>query len=368
MRQVVPHGTATTEREAQTPRGIHIFGVKLGVFRIELLLLLGICLLPAIIRAPFLNIPLMNDEGIYATIARGMLHGSLPYRDLFDVTPPGTYVLYALGFLTLGQHVWVPHLVLNDLPLPHCFAGLHGSQAVFSSRVALGAALVFALSTGIVQVIMFANDEAFVILPVAASYVAFTLALQRSSYTWVLASGVIAGAALATNQTTGIHLLAIGYLTYRLFPEQKPRAIVLLAGGAALIPLTIGVFYLANGSFGNLWYGAVAYPLVYGDKAPLLDRAAMGWMSTVRFLLVAAALTFPALWGMAQQFGKRRDYAVHILITWTLASAATVALTGLFLIYYYIAVIPPLALWAGLAVPPRLRLHWRSLAFRAALW
>ena len=56
---------------------------------------------------------------------------------------------------------------------------------------------------------MFANDEAFVILPVAASYVAFTLALQRSSYTWVLASGVIAGAALARNQTTGNHRLPL---------------------------------------------------------------------------------------------------------------------------------------------------------------
>ena len=51
---------------------------------------------------------------------------------------------------------------------------------------------------------------------------------------------------------------------------------MLLAGAIALIPLTIGVFYLANGSFGDLWYGAVAYPLAYGDKTPVLSRAAMG--------------------------------------------------------------------------------------------
>lgn len=35
--------------------------------------------------------PLGADQGIYATVADGLRRGLSPYRDLFDLKPPGIY-------------------------------------------------------------------------------------------------------------------------------------------------------------------------------------------------------------------------------------------------------------------------------------
>jgi len=56
------------------------------------LALLGVLVLPFLLAAPFLNEPFEKDEGTYATVARGLLDGQLPYRDLFDHKPPLVYV------------------------------------------------------------------------------------------------------------------------------------------------------------------------------------------------------------------------------------------------------------------------------------
>ena len=43
-----------------------------------------------------------RDQGIYALVGEGILHGKLPYRDLWDFKPPGIFFVYALaqGLLT----------------------------------------------------------------------------------------------------------------------------------------------------------------------------------------------------------------------------------------------------------------------------
>ena len=42
----------------------------------------------ALLRAPFLSLPLERDEGEYAYIAQRLAAGDVPYRDAFDQKPP----------------------------------------------------------------------------------------------------------------------------------------------------------------------------------------------------------------------------------------------------------------------------------------
>src|SRR5689334_18114948 len=43
-----------------------------------------------------------RDQGIYATVADAMLHGRMPYRDVWDFKPPGIFAVYALVRAVLG--------------------------------------------------------------------------------------------------------------------------------------------------------------------------------------------------------------------------------------------------------------------------
>ncbi len=47
-----------------------------------------------------------RDQGIYALVARTVLEGGMPYRDVFDFKPPGIYLVYALARVLFGNALW----------------------------------------------------------------------------------------------------------------------------------------------------------------------------------------------------------------------------------------------------------------------
>src|SRR5690349_12406216 len=74
------------------------------------LMLPAILIIPILLFVPFLKEPFEGDEGAYGTIAQQMLHGALPYRDLFDHKPPLIYVWYAASFLLFGENIIAPRI------------------------------------------------------------------------------------------------------------------------------------------------------------------------------------------------------------------------------------------------------------------
>lgn len=52
-----------------------------------------------------------RDQGIYATVADGILRGQMPYRDVWDFKPPGSSWLYALAQAAFGKTMLAVRLV-----------------------------------------------------------------------------------------------------------------------------------------------------------------------------------------------------------------------------------------------------------------
>src|SRR6266581_5197736 len=77
--------------------------------------LIGVCLIPILLYLPVIVSPFERDEGVYATIAQRLIHGDLPYRDLFDNKPPVVFGWYALSFLLFGENVAAPRIVAAAL-------------------------------------------------------------------------------------------------------------------------------------------------------------------------------------------------------------------------------------------------------------
>src|SRR3954470_21255697 len=44
-----------------------------------------------------------RDQTIYALVGDGVLHGKMPYRDLWDFKPPGIFLVYALAQGLFGR-------------------------------------------------------------------------------------------------------------------------------------------------------------------------------------------------------------------------------------------------------------------------
>ena len=57
-----------------------------------------------IIRLPYFGLQTMNsDEGLYASVARAMQRGGIPYRDAWDHAAPGIFYLYRFIFSIFGD-------------------------------------------------------------------------------------------------------------------------------------------------------------------------------------------------------------------------------------------------------------------------
>src|SRR5579884_291949 len=52
-----------------------------------------------------------RDQGLFYYLGREWLAGRIPYRDAFDVKPPGIYLVYAVAIRLFGPHLWSVRLL-----------------------------------------------------------------------------------------------------------------------------------------------------------------------------------------------------------------------------------------------------------------
>src|SRR2546426_902035 len=240
--------------------------------------LAAICALPILLYIPFLHEPFERDEGLYAALAQLILRGDLPYRDGFDVKPPLVSGWYALSFLIFGQNVWAPRLVAAVLCSMTTLLVYVQGRLVFSGREAMLAALAFALSIGVARFQTNANAEYFMLLPLVAGLVSFTLGHQTGRLPWFLLSGVLNGIAIMTKDVSAFNL---GFLVlWTLYPAWRRReldrhhivSVALLLAGCSLVVVLTVLPFVVLGAFGDFWDGTVVFTLQYLGESSALER------------------------------------------------------------------------------------------------
>src|SRR5262245_33243958 len=78
---------------------------------LDLALIVSCLALALLLLADLIDFRYARDHGLYAAVARQMVLGRAPYRDAWDIKPPGIYVLFALVRVTLGSGMHAIRLV-----------------------------------------------------------------------------------------------------------------------------------------------------------------------------------------------------------------------------------------------------------------
>ena len=95
---------------------------------------------------PALLYPLCVDQGMFAYIADVWLRGGLPYRDAWDIKPPGIFAIYALAQLVFGRGMVACHLA-DLLATLLAAGGLYAlARRQFSAPVAGYAPILFGIA------------------------------------------------------------------------------------------------------------------------------------------------------------------------------------------------------------------------------
>ncbi|MCX5887801.1 MAG: glycosyltransferase family 39 protein, partial [Proteobacteria bacterium] len=233
--------------------------------------LLAILLLFIVLRLPTLYEPFGRDQGIFATIASGLLQGKIPYRDLWDHKPPGIYFLYALAFKVLGREMRSISLLDGLYTLFTLLFFFKLAKELFNRRVAYLSTFLFTiLTSGIFFVGWWGRGqpEVFLLLPLLGmiDLLKPVSVKERPSF-FLLCAGILGGIAFSLKSTifplfflfsffllleNGINLRAI---------EKGILKILLFSLGMIIALLPFVIFFWAHGALDDAIYSIVTFNL-----------------------------------------------------------------------------------------------------------
>jgi len=317
------------------------------------------------ILAPWFGVVLDMDEGAYATVAMGLRHDLVPYRDLFDQKPPLVYGIYWFAFF-FGQDVWQPRvLAALALGATGVMTVLTAREMGYGRRTSLGAGVIFALSTSNVFLRINANTEAFMLLPMTASLFALLRAQKTRQLGWYGAAGVLGGLAVLAKTSALFPALAlVVYLVARRGPRARPAA-AFAVGAVAPLLLCLAVF-AAFSALSDFWYANITYNRLYTESVPLAERTYGLFIFSPSAALAGLIFWLVAAIGLVIA-ARQRSRTGWLLVLWVAASYLAIKFTGRDSPHYYAQLLPGAAL-SGVAAAGWILDNLRRRAVRFAVY
>ena len=318
----------------------------------------GVCLLALFLRAPLASLPLERDEGSYAYVAQRWMRGEIPYRDSFDHKPPGLYVAYAVIQRLAGPSPAAIHWGAQVYTLGTLAVLFVLGWRLASPAAGLAAAAFAAFMTADCTVLgNAANAEVFMILPLAGAVLAVLAAIRRDSLWWAFASGMLGAAAVLCKQAAVPELaFVLGVLVWRA-PRRIPGVLVWLLGVASGVVPAV-VYFALHGALMDLYDGTIGHNLQYQRRVPFSMYPGLFWAEYARHLgstwpivlLAAVPVIVPGTRGRGGAGQRPAPRDTLLVVAWLGAALAGVAGGGYFRPHYFIQLVPPLAVLAGMGV------------------
>ena len=302
-------------------------------------------MLAALARAPFVGAGMSPDEGGYAYVAREWARGARLYADVWIDRPQGLISVYR-SVIAVADHPW--GFRLTALLVGVCVTLLVGAIGWLLRGPATGvaAAAIYAIVGAGPPVEGFTlNGELAASLPAAAAVAAILVRWRRGGRRWLAVAGVLGGSAMLMKQGGFDGLLAAAALVCAVGPSwrERARSVGTIAAGAA-VPLAVAAIHALSVGFGSYWDDVVAFRASSefhdGSRSYFFNASWHNAQHDVLALAVVAAI------GLAAVAWKRTERVV--VCTWLAAALVAFNVGGLFWAHYYVQLLPPLALLAGI--------------------
>ncbi len=325
--------------------------------------------LVVLFQLPLLGEPMENDEGVYFTVAAS---GDLPYASAFDHKPP---VIYAWYWLALALNSGVASAMLIH-GIVTCLLALTAVAVYATGRVMIGhgfgavAALAFSLFVANQYLQFNGNTEAFGLLPLTLSLLAFVAGCKTGIVSRFVLAGAFGALATLTKTSMAFNLLAMlafliwmgieGDVTWR----KAARASGALVSGAGLVTGLILLPWVMAGHFDDFWYANVTFNMMYSEPIWHVDVAEV---SDNLALILAASV---AVWGLAALggiAGQLQPRQKRLMLLWIAGSLVGISWTSHFLPHYYVQLLPGASLLAAAGVT-WIASRWSTHRFRLATY
>ncbi|MEP9359689.1 hypothetical protein [Sphingomonas sp. KR3-1] len=321
--------------------------------------------------AQFGNPVVQVDDEFYLLTGDRMLHGALPYVDIWDRKPIGLFLIYAAIRLLGGAGVLQYQLVATLFAVATALVIARIARQVASPHGAAAAGVVYILALGV-----FGGEggqsPVFYNLFVALAAWTMTAVARRSDFGargfgLGLLAMLLVGAAMQVKYSAVFEGLFFGLALLWLGRERGVAPGVLLAMGAGWVAAALLPTLAAWGSYAAIGQGDA---FVQANFLSILDRGSdgvgitlkrLGWM-----LLALAPLAVAAGLGCGMLRSAQEDVR-RLLQGWAIAAIGGVLIFGTYFDHYALPLLVPLcvlaAAWfgdgAGGLVIASARSRWR---------
>ncbi|WP_370187315.1 ArnT family glycosyltransferase [Qipengyuania sp.] len=300
-----------------------------------------------VVRAPWIGDPNADiDEQLYSLIGNGMLHGELPFVDLWDRKPFGLFALFALAHAVGGPSPAAYQVLAGLFTLAGAAMTYVLARSLVDRITATGAGLLYVMLMSTYGSHSGQTEAFHVPLMLAMALLvrdpAHPHAVRRA-----LVAMLVGGLALQVKYTVLPQCLFFGL--WALWWQRRQGAdwprlarLALTFAMLGLLPTAaVGAFYAAIGEWDAF---------VFANFTSFFDRlpAAVGRFSPDQrvFLLPLVVLLVLGTYAAARMNPPRDRRTYGFVVLWLLASAATVYLPATVYRYYYAALVPAVVLFA----------------------
>jgi hypothetical protein len=320
-----------------------------------------------VLRMPFMHAGLSPDEGGYAYIAQQWARGARLYGPSAWVDrPQGLMLAYRL-LLSIAHDPWAIRL---------------GAVAFGAGITVLVGAIGWMLRgpwTGVATAVLYAvvgvgphlqgfafNGELAAALPATGAITA-ALAWRRSgANVWLITAGLSAGIAVLMKQSGFDGLLVAGFVVASVSIRRWKNLGTFTA--ALLVPICLSLLQGLMTGWSNYWFAVIGYKLSArsGADTTLASRLgplATSWIDARRDLELIVLI---ALAGVGLTLLRRPR--LWLPAGWLLAAFAGFNTASLYWPHYYVQLIAPLALLAGIAATSMPTRSLAVLVVAIAVW
>jgi dolichyl-phosphate-mannose-protein mannosyltransferase len=318
-------------------------------------------LLIALCAIQILTFSFGRDQSIYALVGEGLLHGKMPYRDLWDFKPPGIFFVYALARGLFGRGM----VAIRVLEVAGMVASVFGFMRLAETfcgrrRAGLIGGAVAALIQAELEFWHTAQPEVFGGYLTLAALLLATSAPHPRRRVWAwLGTGLLFGLAFLFKPPLGGGAFVCGaYLAKReqQRTDSTPRALLTMGivGASAVLPILLcAAWFWLRGAWPALRWTLAEFTPGY---------TALGWQnrqaaSMLYYALEEAFFKFSALAAagviamaaITPLHGRERE-GTFLVLGIIAIQLAGVAMQGKFFPYHYTASLQLIAFLAGLGL------------------
>lgn len=327
--------------------------------RRPLLLLIGLLVVITLIALPILTYPLGRDQGVFATIGRGLLNGKILYVDLWDIKPPAVFYVYALAIKLFGTTAAAVRAIDLFLFPPTAAALYWIGRRIASARVGLWAVLLFGVFYFTETFWTLTQNDGIVLLPMTLAVAAALKAAdgEHRSVRWALIAGALCAYAIWFKYpfVLFIGVVVFTYLWMHIVRAQRaaslPKRQIIIDGigfatGGLLIGAVGAALLIAQGAWDALiqtTLTTVGYA-AHGAVTTLDEvQTALGfrWQHWGLLFLLAGIAGILAI----RRFDRRSRWWIGLV--WLIGGAAILIVQAKGFDYHWLPLLPPLALIAA---------------------